>query len=613
MIGSSRQLPGTAGFIAALAFFLGFGFATSASWAQTPIALEVQVSLSRDTIGMDEQALLEVVVRGATQNIPEPRLPTLPMFEVYSQGRSTNISYTNGQVEASVTNRYLILPGKAGVYPIENISVVYQNKRYKGNSVTLTVLGQGTSASQQLEEKAHDSEGKSRDYFAEAFVDHDNPYVNQQVTLTLKFYVAVQTYGSPSLVEPTTTGFWTELLGTRGPYQQRVGNRTYRVIERKYALFPTKTGELSIGRAIFTATVATRRRTRRRDPFDIFGMLGGGQEVQIRSMPLTVNVRPLPQEGRPSDFSGTIGRFSFKATPTKREVEVNQPVSVNFAITGVGNIKSVAEPRIPDLPDFRVYRASSNESISKLNDRIGGTKTFEEVFIPNRPGRLEIPSLSFNFFDPEAERYRTVHTKPISLQVIKTEQYVAAPDVPYSSPENLIGAESRDIRFIKSDPGDLDHKAGLVFTSTLYLAVNATPVLALLMTVLVRRRREKLTGDIGYARARRASKEARRRLARARKLAAVNTSSDFYAEISQAVLAFIGDKLNISPHGLTNDKITELLGTRGADPQLIEDTIAFLERCGFARYAPSTTEQANIERSLSNAEDLMVRMEEVRF
>jgi hypothetical protein len=581
--------------------------------AQNSAELDVAVGISRDTIGMDEQALLEVVVSGAMQDIPEPKLPTLPMFEIYSQGRSTNISYTNGQIQASVTHRYLLLPTKAGSFPIENISVVHRNKRFRGNPVSLTVVSQGSSAPPQLEEQARDGEGSSRDYFLEAVVDDAAPYVNQQVTLTLKFYIAVQYYGAPELVEPSTTGFWTELLGTRGPYQQRVNNRTYKVIERSYALFPTKTGELTIGRAVIKVTVPSRQRSRRRDPFDIFGMLGGGQEVEVRSRPVGIDVRRLPSEGRPGDFTGTIGRFNFKATPTKREVEVNQPVSVNFAITGVGNIKSVAEPQIPDLPDFRIYRASSNESITKLDNRIGGTKTFEEVFIPNRPGRLEIPSLSFNFFDPDAERYRTVRTAPISLTVKRTEGYVATPDLPYGGPDVKIGADARDIRFIKSDPGEFSTVGHLTINTPLYLTVNVAPVLALVVSVMVRRRREKLTGDIGYARARRASREAQKRLAKAKRLASVSTAGDFYAESSLALLSYIADRLNISPHGLTSDRISTLLADRGADDQLATDFIDFLQKCDFARYAPAAITQEEIDQALADAARLMVRMEEVKL
>jgi hypothetical protein len=581
--------------------------------AQSAPPLDVRVSLSKDTVGMDEQAILEVEVSGATQDMPTPNLPPLPMFEIYSQGRSTSVSIVNGQMQASVTNRYLLLPSRAGTYPIENVSVVYQNKRYVGNPVSLTVLSSGSSVPPQLEQRARGSDGASKDYLLEASVDNANPYVNQQITLTLKFLIAVQYYGSPELAEPSTTGFWTELLGTKGPYQQRINNRTYRVIERKYALFPTATGEQTIGRATITVTVPSRQQSRRQDPFDIFGMLGGGEEAQVSSRALTVNVRPLPTAGRPADFTGTIGRFTFKATPTKREVEVNQPISVNFTITGLGNIKSVAEPVIPDLPDFRVYKASSNETVSKQGDLQGGTKVFEEVFIPKRPGQLVIPAMTFNFFDPEAGRYKSAQTEAITLNVIRGEGYTAAPDMPYAAPDVKIGAEARDIRYIKSDPGDLSPTKPLLLTSTSYLLVNALPVLALLATVVMRKRREKLSGDIGYARSRRASKEAHRRLARARSLAAVKSSEQFYAESSSALLSFIGDKLNVSPHGLTGDKIRSLLAERGAGETLVQEVIAFLDRCAFARYAPASVSQPDIDQALAAAENLMVRLEEVKF
>jgi hypothetical protein len=122
-----------------------------------------------------------------------------------------------------------------------------------------------------------------------------------------------------------------------------------------------------------------------------------------------------------------------------------------------------------------------------------------------------------------------------------------------------------------------------------------------------------LSGDIGYARSRRASKEARRRLAQARSLAAVSTAEKFFAESSSALLSFIGDKLNVSPHGLTSDRISDLLMDHAADEHLIKDILAFLDRCAFARYAPSTVSQPDIEKALSEAEDLMVRLEEVRF
>ncbi|MFQ6008646.1 MAG: BatD family protein, partial [Candidatus Zixiibacteriota bacterium] len=503
--------------------------AAIATVSQAADEVTVQVSLDRDTIGLDEHAMLQVVVSGTAQNLPAPIMPSLPMFEVYSQGRSSNISIVNGQVSASLTFNYMLLPQKAGTFPIDQIAVVYNNKRFKGNPVQLTVLSSGTAVSPHLEERAVDQSGKSKDYFLEAVVDKKNPYVNEQVTLTLKFYTAVRYYGSPELTEPTTTGFWTEVLGNKAPYTQMINNRRYKVIERKYALFPTQTGELTIGRATIRFTVARRDR-RFRDPFDIFGdFFTQGKEVTVSSLPLKINVKPLPTQGRPDDFTGTIGKFRISATPDKREVEVNQPVSVTFKITGTGNIKSVAEPVFEELDDFRIYRASSSESVSKLNDRLGGSKIFEEIFIPKRPGTLEIPAISFSYFDPEIGKYKTVSTHPIKLNVIKPEGYASLPDVPYSTPDLTIGSQARDIRYIKDDIGSLKPIGWLPLISPIFLTANGLPVLVFVALVLFRWRREKLAADMGYARSHRAAKIAKKRLFKAKSLATVNQASSFYA------------------------------------------------------------------------------------
>jgi hypothetical protein len=573
--------------------------------------IEVVVSTSRDTVGLDEHVILEVRVVGKSQNLPDPRMPTISTFEVYSQGRSSNISIVNGQVSATVTHRYMFLPAKPGTFPISGIAVVHNNHRYEGNAVEITVTNTGSTASPGLEDSSVDSKGGQRDYFMEAVVDNTRPYVNEQITLTLKIYFAIQVYGSPELSEPTTTGFWTEILGNKAPYYQKIKGRNYKVIVRKYALFPTQTGKLTIGRAAIGATVASR--TRKRDPFDMFGMFGRGEGIRMYSKALEIRVRALPVEGRPRDFTGNIGKFSISASANRTQVEVNQPVSVTYRIKGTGNIKSVAEPTLPELDDFRVYSASSNENISKLDDKIGGTKVFEEVFIPKRPGQLTIPAVTFNYFDPKAEKYRVVSTKTITLRVHKPEGYAEGSGIPYAAPNMTIGSGASDIRYIKEDLGDLKPIGELILFNPVYFAVNSLPVLFLAGAVAMRRRRRRLAADIGYARSHSALRLARKRLAKAKSIASVETSVAFYSELSRALISYVADRLNVSPYGLTSDLLAGYLSERSTDEKLINDTARFLHECDFARFAPGDSSQEKINRALHDAEEIIVMIEGINF
>ena len=578
-----------------------------------PQTINVQVSLDRDTIGLNEQGILTVVLSGASQDLPVPQIPQLEKFEIYSQGRSSNISITNGQVSSSVTYRYLLQPLSAGTFVIDQIAVVENNQRFKGNAVELTVLKSGTATPKQTEERSVAPDGKTKDYFLEAVVDKKNPYVNEQVTLTVKFYTAVQHFGTPELDEPATTGFWTEVIGNSAPYYQKVNGRNFRVIERKYALFPAQTGDLTIGRATLHATVASNQR--QKDPFDVFGdFFGRGVEVAISSDPIRVNVKAIPDAGKPKDFSGSIGRYAISAEPDKRAVDVNQPVTVKFEISGTGNIKTIADPVIPELPDFRIYRAATNESVSRSGDKLGGTKAYEQVFIPTRPGTLEIPAISFSFFDPSDSKYKLASTRPITVEVRKPEGYIASPDVPFSGgPDRSIGSGATDIRYIKEASSGFTTTGEIILFQPIYLVVNGLPVIALIGLVVLRKRREHLSANVGYARSRGASREARRRLAQARTLASSANAVQFHTEISRAVISWIADKLNVSPHGLTSDQIQELLSNRSADFALITDISDLLKRCDYARFAPSSVSEADIKQSMETAEQVMTRIDGVRF
>jgi hypothetical protein len=139
------------------------------------------------------------------------------------------------------------------------------------------------------------------------------------------------------------------------------------------------------------------------------------------------------------------------------------------------------------------------------------------------------------------------------------------------------------------------------------------PVLALIGLVVFRSQRQRLAADQGYARARGASRMARKRLAAARSKATAAQAEAFYAELALAAIAYIADKLDISPHGLTRDRIAELLKESRAHDDLTGEILTFLQRCDFARFAAASVTQEDITRDLAAAEQVMVKMEGVTF
>lgn len=572
--------------------------------------ISITMSVNRSTVTVGDQVYLSIKVSGPQQNLPEPQLPNLTMFDLYPQGTSTNISIVNGKMEASLEYNYLLLPRKEGTFVIKPAVVVQGRKRYESNEITLTVTGSGGATPQTPSQPSTVPKTESSDIFLTAVVNKKKAYVNEQITLTIKFYHAVRLYSQPDYTPPQTTDFWTDMLEPQRTYYEVVNGRRYKIIEINTALFPTRSGDLTIGQAMVTASVPSRRRSRRLDPFSMFDDFFGTREnVTIRSKQLKVKAVPLPVEGKPGDFSGTVGKYKISSFADKTEVQVNQPVTVTYKIAGTGNIKTIAEPVIGDLKDFRVYKASTDENISKLNGIVGGTKTFEEVYIPKRAGKLTIPPVEFSFFDPAARKYNVLSTRPVIVDVKPAEEgeYADMPFRPIAG--RVVDPNAKDIRYIKTDFSDLALKKPLIIFRPVYLAINVIPVFVLVFALISTRRRERLASDIRYARSSGAKKRARKRLATARKLVRSREPAKFYAEIRLAIFSYVADKLNISPHGLTSDMLLEIIKNSGAEEELLSAASSLLKRADFAQYSSVEVPQEQIMESLNMAEMVLVRLE----
>ncbi len=574
--------------------------------------ISIEMSLSQEVINIDSHAYLMITIKSNKQNLPEPQLPNLSMFDVYSQGTSTNISIVNGQMESSLTYNYQLRPRREGTFVIKPAVVVFNHKRYESKEIILQVIGSGQTPSGDTRQQAPPDAGTAGDIFLTAELDKKTAYVNQQVTLSVKFFSAIKLYTQPDYTQPQTTDFWTDMLEPQKTYYQVVKGKRYRVIEINTALFPTRAGELSIGSARVSARVPVQRRRRRNDPFSVFNdFFGAGENKSVRSKPLKINIKPLPSENKPADYTGTVGSYKISSMANKIAVEVNQPVTVKYKISGIGNIKTIAEPVIGELADFRIYRASSSEKISKINGVIGGTKVFEEVYIPKRAGKLTIPGVSLNYFHPASKTYKTISTKSISINVRPAEEGEFA-NIPIATVAGrIVDPNAKDIRYIKTDPSDLALQTRPILFNPLFLILNGLPLLLLVTALVGRKRRRKLTSDIGYARSHQAKKMARKRLAMARKLVAQDKPDKFYSEIRLALFSYVADKLNISPHGLTSDRMIEIITTSGAGEDLIKVTTDLLNRADFGQYSSVSVDQKQIQQSLKMAEQVLVRLEDI--
>jgi hypothetical protein len=577
--------------------------------------ISFNASVDKTEVGLDDQITLTISVSGNVKSIPQPTLPSLEGFSVNSAGRSQNFVYSGGRISSSVTFNYILTPRKEGKFTIGSAEIVLDGKTYKTNPIDVTVTAGANpqaAPSPSSKESVQRTDLQGKDLFIETVVNKKKAYVNEQVTLTFRFYQGVRLFNNPEYSPSSLTGFWAEDLPPRKQYYKVINGRQYFVQELNTALFPTAAGKQTIGPAELKCTVEDLDRLLTRDPFgmlnrDLMSLFRQGKSQILRSKPIEIDVLPLPEMGQPENFKGTVGKFNFSASVDKKEVEVGQPITLKMKISGTGNIKSVEEPAIPDLRDFRIYSSGSSENVSKDNYLVGGTKTYEEVLLPKTQGKYTIPALEFSFFDSKSKSYQTLRSEPILITALPGAQAYPAEVAQLSKQE--IGLAAKDIRYIKLSASELKNQGSHLYRNPLFLFFQLIPLLVFVISLRYQRQREKLNSDIGYARLRRAHKLAKKRLGQANKLITSEKSKEFYSEVAKALCGYVGDKLNLPAHGLTKDRIESELSSRGMEKEKIDHLLKLLDSCDYARFVPGSSEVTEMKNFLDSVEKAIVDLE----
>jgi hypothetical protein len=121
----------------------------------------------------------------------------------------------------------------------------------------------------------------------------------------------------------------------------------------------------------------------------------------------------------------------------------------------------------------------------------------------------------------------------------------------------------------------------------------------------LRRHRDHLEGDVAYARGRRASRVAKKRLAQARTLAAGADPRAFYAEVARALKGLVSDRLNLAEAGLQAGELERRLRSHGVDEETVRETMACLDHCDRQRFAPPSGDPGEEARFLERVTSLM--------
>ena len=615
LLGASCRLRASRGVarsaLALATLFLGL----SASAAAQDVA--VRAFLDRDAVPVGREFNLTVEVSGAGGADEDPRLPDLSGFAAYLRvGTRRSMQFVNGRASTSLAYQYTFRAVGEGTHEIGPVHVRVEGEEYATEPLALHVTPAAAAPRGRMPDLSRAPDVGPDDLFVEASVSTREPWVNQPVLVEYRLFTRVDVESYGIVRAPGAEGFWVEeLTDARAPRVERVvrgGAQYVTTVVRRAALHPTGAGPRTIEPLALEAQVRLRSFS---DPFGLGspfggGLFGGTVGVPAESAPIEIEARPLPAAGRPDAFTGLVGALDVTASLDAAEAAANQALTFRLEVRGSGNLRALPEPDVAFPADFDVYPPEVSDDLAAGADGVSGVRRYEYVLVPRAPGSHTVPAVELAYFDAGGGRYAVAASDPLTVEVSGVA--AAGDPVPGGVGGPRAAAVRQDIRFIRLATSAFAPAGRRLVHGATFWAVLLVPVLGLAGALALRRHRERLAGNVAWARRRRASRLARSRLAQARKLRAPEQHQACAAAISQALLGFLGDSLNVAEAGLVRDDVRRALAARGVDAGVIERCLECLAQCDRRRFAPPAAGAGGAETEvlLDEAEQAMTALGE---
>lgn len=554
------------------------------------------------------------IVNDMAQDFHGPSFKGFSLRSGPNRGIQQSTSNINGQWSSSTqtTFSYRLLADVEGTFTVGAASCSVNGKKISSNSFTIKVEKLSQAQQQQRKQQQQQQRQRRQSYdpwaqqpqpasqiddnklFARTSVSKANPYQGEQIIVTYKIYtqVPISQFAIDKL--PGNKGFWAEDLSANQnrvkQYEETVNNRRYQVAEiRRGALFPQESGKLTIEPLdlnVLALVQAPRRRTGTMwdlfdDPF-FSNYATQAVEYPLHTKSVSVTVKPLPEA--PDNFSGAVGSFSVKGGLSAETVKSNEAVSYKLTLSGHGNLMLVTPPT-PQFPtSFEVYDPQIDDKISKSENGISGSRTFEWVVIPRSQGSFTIPAYQFVYFDPSSGSYSTINLPAQSIVVEKGKGSSSS----FSGKDN-VQLLINDIHYIHpvASLQSIKDKAKVGWAFCLAALLIAALAAA---AVVFGRRYQAQRGDIDGMRKKRAIRMARRRLKKAAAYLGSDDTKHFYEEIYRAIWGCLSDKYSIPLSQLNRDTVNSCLLEKHISDLQHQTIMKVLEDVDLARFAPGNPE-----------------------
>lgn len=394
-------------------------------------AQEATAGLSSPSTSVGQPVELVVTVRDA-RSADVPQKIDVAGLRIELFGRATRFEMNNFKVTSSLTYTYSVVPLNAGEFTIPPIEVQVDKKTLKTNAARLSVMA-GAAPQQSQSAPLPNAPlpradvpppaGQVTPYFGDLLLSKKKAYVGEVVPAELRYYFNSRISGEVG-DRPNFggEGFTAQKLSHVPKREQIVNGENYVVFGFQTGITPVKSGALEIP----ASSLEARLQVPGSPPpgfADIFQQFGGAlppgmftstRDVSIQTKPVTLEVVPVPKEGKPENFSGAIGKFKMEASVSPKKAAPGDPVTIKVLVTGQGNFDAMGAPELTEDEGWRSYPPTDKfEPADAIH--FTGTKAFEFVLIAKKD-RAQTPGLKFTYLDPATGKYESLIQAPFDVE-----------------------------------------------------------------------------------------------------------------------------------------------------------------------------------------------------
>ncbi len=566
---------------------------------------------SKTSLGINERLRIDFSMNEDGDNFFPP---TFEGFRIIG-GPNQSVSYQwiNGKKSFEKTYSYFLMPLKKGSFVIKQASIDINGQSYKTQPIKITI---GNAVAEERDpynnNPYYNSQQQQQPTYAGkegvhlvAEISNSNPYLNEPITVVYKIYVSNRSGvgGWREIKNPKYSNFWSQNIDIKqlSIQQGKFQGEDYRyAILRKTVLYPQKSGKLEIEPLSLDVEVEIPS-----NETDFFGrpiMTTGSKKVSAGAK--TINVKPLPEAGKPENFTGAVGDFDFKVTPSKTKLKNGESLELKIAVSGKGNLKLFTLPK-PEVPSsLEMYDPVHKETVTTPLTGMEGNIADSYTIIPEYKGSYPIKPLVFSYFDLASKTYKTITSQGINIEVL---------DGPTATKDNAGNISNSKIQvtsnnmfaFIKLKTSLSEIKKSDFFDSELFYTLLLLPFLFIPIIMVVRKKKQAIDGDVRGNKIKLSNKLAKKYLSEAKNQ--INNKEPFYIALEKAMHNFLKAKLHIETSEMSKDKITAILLSKNANPESVKSFISLTENCEFARYTPSTS--VSIQQDFDKAVTIISELE----